>query len=144
MPPTGPEDLESVSNHALKVVLDPDGTPDPDPLNNLMRNKKITPATAGFGATRVGDGKLFGVDAERPIHGSVFQSIDLDLGRLNTVNRYDGADGRRNPRTLVQEIQIVTDQVFRAVLNLSTDANSRRQGGQDRSRSRARRLDCAL
>ena len=33
-----------------------------------MTNRKITPATAGFGATRVGDGVLFGVDAERPIH----------------------------------------------------------------------------
>ena len=85
------EDMESVSNHALKIVLDPDGTPDPDPLNNLMRDKKIAPVAAGFGATRVGDGVLFGLDAERPIHGSVFQSIVLDLGRLNTVTT-DTAD----------------------------------------------------
>jgi hypothetical protein len=114
-------DLESASNHALKVVVDPDGE---DPLNNLMRNRKITPATAGFGATRVGDGKLFGVDAERPIHATVFESIDLDLGRLtpvlvDTSSVGDGLSGT-NQEPYVREIQIVTDQVFRAVLNLTT------------------------
>ena len=112
------ENFESASNHALKVVVDPDGE---DPLNNLMKNKKITPSVSGFGATRVGDGKLFGVDAERPIHGTVFESIGLDLGRLNTVlvdtaALFSGQD----IEPYIREIQIVTDQVFRAVLNLST------------------------
>ena len=74
--------FESISNHALKVVLHPT---DKDPLNNLMRNRKIASATSGFGATRVGDGKLFGVDGARPIHDGVFASIKLDLSKLATV-----------------------------------------------------------
>ncbi len=114
-------DFESASNHALKVVVIPDGE---DPLNNLMRNRKITPAAAGFGATRVGDGKLFGVDGVRPIHVDVFTSIDLDLGRLNTVlvdTSVTELSGQSPPsQPYVRGIQIVTDQVFRAVLNLNT------------------------
>ncbi len=105
--------LESATNHALKVVVDPDNE---EPLNNLMRNRKITPATAGFGATRVGDGVLFGVDGARPIHAGVFTSIDLDLAGLNTVLT-DTTGG--NPE-LVREIQIITDKVFKAVLKLNT------------------------
>ena len=110
--------IESASNHALKVVVDPVAAGEAS-LNNLMRNKKITPATAGFGASRVGDGKLFGVDGARPVHANVFTSIALDLGRLNTVkdDTMGSADG--NP-PYVQQIQIVTDKVFRAVLNLNT------------------------
>ena len=139
--------LESVSNHALKVVVDPANE---DPLNNLMRNRKITPAIAGFGATRVGDGKLFGVDGARPIHGDVFESIDLDLGRLNPVMVDTSGTGPQRhrperPRPLLrprdpdyhrQGIQSGAESEYRR--------DSRRQGGQDRSRSRARRLDCAL
>ena len=68
--------FKSVSHHALKVVVVPDGE---DPLNNLMRNRKITPATVGFGATRVGDGVLFGVDASRTIHQNANAVLSLDL-----------------------------------------------------------------
>ena len=110
--------LESETNHALKVVVSPTAATD-GPLNNLMRNRKITPATAGFGASRVGDGKLFGVDAARPLHSNVFTSIALDLGRLNTVKDDTMGLGDGNP-PYVQQIQIVTDKVFRAVLNLNT------------------------
>ena len=116
---TEADNPESASKHALKVVVDPEND---DPLNNLMRNRKITPATAGFGASRVGDGKLFGVDAKRPIHGTVFESIDLDLGRLTPV-KVDTSTTEftgEGQEPYVREIQITTDQVFRAVLNLST------------------------
>ena len=118
------ENMESVSKHALKIVVDPDGTPDPDPLNNLMRDKKIAPVIAGFGATRVGDGVLFGLDAERPIHGTVFKSIDLDLDRLNTVLVDTSANGLSgtDQKPYIRKIHIVTDKVFRAVMNLDTDA----------------------
>ena len=116
--------FESVSNHALKVVVDPADT---DPLNNLMRNRKITDASAGFGATRVGDGKLFGVDASRPVHGTgddaIFSSIKLDIGKLETVvndTTVATGSGDTTEPVLVQEIQISTDDVFKAVLNLST------------------------
>ena len=112
-------DFESNSNHALKVVVDPGGTPDPDPLNNLMTNRKITSATAGLGATRVGDGKLFGVDGSRPVHGTgataIFNSIKLDLTKLKTKTTGSGSP---DP-PLVTEIQITTDAVFRATLDLN-------------------------
>ena len=109
-----PGTIETASNHAVKVVVDPTG--DDGPLNNLMTDKKIAPAFSGFGASRVGDGVLFGVDGARPLHAGVFTSIALDLGKLNTVLT-DTAGG--NPE-LVREIQIITDKVFRAVLNLNT------------------------
>ena len=115
---TTAELVESASNHALKVVVSPTAAAD-GPLNNLMTNKKITPATAGFGASRVGDGKLFGVDSVRPLHGDVFESIALDLGRLNTV-KDDTTGAPDGSPPYVQQIQIVTDKVFRAVLNLHT------------------------
>ena len=110
--------LESNSNHALKVVVSPTAATD-GPLNNLMRNRKITPATAGFGATRVGDGKLFGVDGARPVHADVFTSIALDLDRLNTVMNDTAGSGTTVP-PLIQAIRINTDDVFRAVLHLNT------------------------
>ena len=120
---TATANLESDTNHALKIVVSPSAETD-GPLNNLMRDKKITPATAGFGASRVGDGKLFGVDGARPLHADVFTSIALDLGRLNTVKDdtsvAGGGNGPDGSPPYVQQIQIVTDQVFRAVLHLNT------------------------
>ena len=119
--------FESGSNHALKVVVDLDAASpfsSGNELNNLMRNKKITSATAGFGATRVGDGVLFGVDGSRPAHGTadaaIFESIALDLSKLNTVVN-DTVGGSGTDPVLVQQIQIVTDKEFRAVLNLRTN-----------------------
>ena len=88
--------FESASNHALKVVVDPTAAGE-TALNNLMKNRKITPATAGFGATRVGDGVLFGVDGARPLHGNVFERIELDLGRLNTVKNDTTGSGATTP-----------------------------------------------
>ena len=62
------------------------------------------------------------------------------LGTVVTAIRW--ASPTDNPPVLVnREIQINTDNEFRATLNLNTDQDSRRQGRQDRSRSRARRLD---
>ena len=115
--------FESASNHALKVVVDP--TPAGEAaLNNLMKNRKITPATAGFGASRVGDGVLFGVDGARPAHGTgttaIFESIALDLAKINTVKHDTTGDGG-TIAPLVTQIQIVTDNEFRAVLNLRTN-----------------------
>lgn len=118
------ENWESGSNHALKVVVDLDATSSGNELNNLMRNKKITSATAGFGATRVGDGVLFGVDGSRPVHGTgataIFESIALDLAKINTVKHDTTGDGG-TIAPLVTQIQIVTDNEFRAVLNLQTN-----------------------
>ena len=111
--------FESASNHALKVVVDPSGTP--APLNNLMRDKKITSATAGFGATRVGDGVLFGVDGARPVHENVFTRIALDLSKLETVKNDTAGLGTTDP-PLIQAIRINTDDVFMAVLHLNTAA----------------------
>ena len=111
-----PGTIETASNHAVKVVVDPTGGE--GPLNNLMTDKKIAPAFAGFGATRVGDGVLFGVDGARPLHAGVFTSIALDLGKLNTV--VNDTTGSSTDPVLVHEIQIITDKVFRAVLNLNT------------------------
>ena len=114
--------IETDNNHAVKVVVDTDAATNPGgALNNLMTNKKITPATAGFGASRVGDGRLFGIDSVRPLHASVFTRIELDLGRLNTV-KDDTSDLGTTTPPYVQQIQIVTDKVFRAVLHLNTSA----------------------
>ena len=105
---------ETASNHAVKVVVDPIG--DEGPLNNLMEDKKITPATAGFGATRVGDGKLFGVDGARPLHGTteedrVFTSIALDLSKLSTDTTFQGD---------VRKVMIRTEDEFKVTLDLNT------------------------
>ncbi len=111
---------ESDSNHALKVVVDP---ADDGPLNNLMTNRKITNSDAGFGATRVGDGVLFGVDGSRPIHGTgdlaIFNSIKLDLSKLETV--VNDTTGSPTDPVLVQEIQINIDDEFRVVLDVNTN-----------------------
>ena len=84
--------LESDNSHAVKVVIVPMITIQDGALNNLMTNRKITPATAGFGATRVGDGKLFGIDGARPLHEGdsrylrVFRSIWMQVSTDTTTN----------------------------------------------------------
>ena len=117
-------DFESGSNHALKVVVDLSVATSGNELNNLMRNKKITSASAGFGATRVGDGVLFGVDGSRPAHGTgataIFESIALDLSKLNVV-KHDTTGAPDTESEFVTQIQLVTDSEFRAVLNLRTN-----------------------
>ena len=84
-----------------------------------MTDRKITPATAGFGATRVGDGKLFGVDGHRPVHGEVFAGITLDIDALGTPVVNDTVFSDNDP-VLVQEIQINTEDNFRVNLILNT------------------------
>ena len=121
--------LESDTNHALKVVVSPTAAAD-GPLNNLMRNRKITPATAGFGASRVGDGKLFGVDGARPLHAGVFTSIALDLDRLTTVKDDTMGVGDGNP-PYVQQIQITTEQGSQSGAESEYRLHSGRQGGQN-------------
>ena len=116
---------ESASEHALKVVVDPGGTPNPDPLNNLMENRKIADAVSGLGSTRVGDGVLFGVDGSRPVHGvgddAIFRNIKLDLDKekLSAVV-YNDTTGAPNNPLLVQAIQIKLDDEIRATLALRT------------------------
>ena len=114
-------DFQSVSKHSLKIVVDPTGTPDPDPLSNLMTNKKITPANTGLGATRVGDGVLFGVDAERPLHDAVFDSILLDTSRLTTVTTDTAETSDGQPPHLVKAIHITAGKEVKARLYLGTD-----------------------
>ena len=74
--------IETQQTNAVKVVVNPDAA-DNAPINNLMSDKKITPATAGFGATIVGDGVKFGIDANRPVQTNVFTSIVLDTDGLD-------------------------------------------------------------
>ena len=81
--------ITTANNRSVKVVVDPDATPDANngPVNNLLTDKKITPATSGFGATIVGDGVKFGIDNARPVAGTgdaaVFASIVLDTDDLD-------------------------------------------------------------
>ena len=89
-------------------------------------------------------GKLFGVDGSRPLHADVFESIALDLGRLNTVKDDTTGLGTDHSPPYVQQIQIVTDKVFRAVLNLNTASILGARADRIEVGSRARRLDCAL
>ncbi len=115
-----------------------------DPLNNLMTNKKIAPVTAGFGATRVGDGKLFGVDGVRPIQGSVFTSIALDPeGVEHRYGRPTARCGNRVNRINRVSIKIQIDEFKVTVLNLNTDQIFDDQARQNRTRYRTDRLDCA-
>lgn len=73
----------SKNSRAVKVVVDLDADTEGNELNNLMTKAKITPASTGFGANRVGDGVRFGIDANRPDHASVFRSFSVDTDGLN-------------------------------------------------------------
>ena len=72
----------STDSRAVKVVLDLDADADGDELNNLMTKTKITPASTGFGANRVGDGVRFGIDANRPVHADAFESFAVETDGL--------------------------------------------------------------
>ncbi len=75
--------FESRNSRAVKVVVDLDAATSGNELNNLMADRKITPASSGFGASSVGDGVRFGVDGNRPIHAGAFTSFSVvtkDLG----------------------------------------------------------------
>ena len=75
--------FQSVHSRAVKVVVDLGAGTAGNELNNLMINRKITPASSGFGASRVGDGVRFGIDANRPIHAGAFRTFSVvteDLG----------------------------------------------------------------
>ncbi|MCE2441426.1 MAG: T9SS type A sorting domain-containing protein [Candidatus Latescibacteria bacterium] len=77
--------ITTANNRSVKIVVDPVGTDaNNGPVNNLATDKKITPATAGFGATIVGDGVKFGIDNLRPTTDGVFTSIVLDTDDLET------------------------------------------------------------
>ena len=107
-------EIETASNHAVKVVVDSDtGTNPGGAVNNLMTDKKITPATSGFGATLVGDGVKFGIDNLRPPSVCSLHSIVLDAeaGWIPSIRRLQILNG------LIEavRIQIGDDHVFRAV-----------------------------
>ena len=75
--------FESKNSRAVKVVVDLGAATAGNELNNLMTNRKITPASAGFGASRVGDGVRFGIDANRPIHANAFKSFSVETESLS-------------------------------------------------------------
>ncbi len=75
--------FQSEDGRSAKVVLDLDPAADGDELNNLMTAWKITPASTGFGAGRVGDGVRFGIDANRPVHADAFESFSVETDALN-------------------------------------------------------------
>ncbi len=99
------DNFESLTNHSVKVVVDKNpGVTTDTPLNNLMTNKKIAPASSGFGASRVGDGKLFGIDTNRPVNGEVFTSLLLDTKALATDTTSEG---------MINEVRIVNGDVIK-------------------------------
>lgn len=75
--------FESKDRRSAKVVVDLDAGSSGNELNNLMTNRKITPASTGFGAGRVGDGVRFGIDANRPVHADVFESVSVEADALS-------------------------------------------------------------
>ncbi len=95
--------FESKNSRAVKVVVDLDAATAGNELNNLMTNRKISPASAGFGASRVGDGVRFGIDANRPIHANAFksfsvetESLSFDTTRTGLIQRVRFRRGDRN------------------------------------------------
>ena len=75
--------FESKDGRSAKVVVDLDAGSSDNELNNLMTKWKITPASSGFGAGRVGDGVRFGIDANRPVHADVFESFSVEADGLS-------------------------------------------------------------
>ena len=75
--------FESKDGRSAKVVVDLDAGSSGNELNNLMTGWKITPASTGFGAGRVGDGVRFGIDANRPVHADVFESFSVEADGLS-------------------------------------------------------------
>ncbi len=105
-------DHESANDHSVKVVVQ-SKTKGTDPLNNLMTDKKITPATAGFGATRVGDGVLFGIDGARPLVDGVFEKISLDIDP-------EAASTDTNDMGAINRVMINTGDEVKITLELNT------------------------
>ena len=118
--PVPAADQESDNNHAVKVVVNPTAAGE-GPLNNLMTDKKITPATAGFGATIVGDGKKFGIDQSRPVQAAVFSSIRLDRGGEGVEVTIDGSPGSADS-TDVTAVELSVGDEIEIVLGLNTPA----------------------
>ena len=75
--------FESENSRAVKVVVDLDAATAGNELNNLMTNKKISPGSSGFGASRVGDGVRFGIDANRPSNANVFETFSVETENLS-------------------------------------------------------------
>ena len=86
----------SKNSRAVKVVVDLDADTPGNELNNLMTKAKITPASTGFGANRVGDGVRFGIDANRPVHASA-------IGSFSVVT--DGLGFDTTPAGLVERVR---------------------------------------
>ena len=88
------EAFGSKNNRAVKAVVDLNARSAGNELNNLMTKLKITPASSGFGASRVGDGVRFGIDANRPVHADAFTSfsvvtegLDVDTTEAGLIER---------------------------------------------------------
>ena len=103
--------LESENSRAAKVVVDLDAATAGNELNNLMTNKKISPASAGFGAGRVGDGVRFGIDANRPIHANVFKSFSVETEGLDVDTTHTG---------LIERVKIRSGDEITIRLGLNT------------------------
>lgn len=103
--------FESKNSRSAKVVVDLDAGSDGNELNNLMTKWKITPASTGFGAGRVGDGVRFGVDANRPVHADVFESFSVEADALSHDTTPDG---------LIRRVRFRSGDEVTVVLGLNT------------------------
>ena len=101
----------SKDSRAVKVVVDPDADVAGNELNNLMTKSKITPASTGFGANRVGDGVRFGIDANRPVHADVFESFAVET---------DGLGFDATPAGLIERVRFKRGDRITVRLGLNT------------------------
>ena len=101
----------SKDSRAVKVVVDPDADVAGNELNNLMTKSKITPASTGFGANRVGDGVRFGIDANRPVHADVFESFSVET---------DGLGFDATPAGLIERVRFKRGDRITVRLGLNT------------------------
>lgn len=115
-------DIQTTNNRSVKVVIDPAGEgANQGPLNNLMTNKKIAPANSGFGASRVGDGKLFGIDTNRPDVDGVFTRLLLDT-KGTVVDTTEEEPGKINKVSIKNDVTIKIDLVHSVTTLLATKA----------------------
>ena len=103
--------FQSKNSRAVKVVFDLDATSSGNELNNLITNRKITPASSGFGASMVGDGVAFGIDANRPIHPGAFKSFTVATEDLDVDTSAAG---------LIERVRIGIGDVITVRLGLNT------------------------
>lgn len=101
----------SKNNRAAKVVVDLDAITSGNELNNLMSDRKITPASSGFGASRVGDGVRFGIDANRPVHVGAFTSFSVATEDLDVDTTEAG---------LIERVRFAIGDEIRIRLDLNT------------------------